>query len=280
MNAAVENRPVDGSQVGFSRDSEEFRTSSHRLAQFARSFDDVNPKHLAGAFAPPVFAHIPVMQSMMEVLGKVAAGFVMHGEHDFVFHRTITPGQRLFTVSTLRGIRGTRAGLTFIVRSETALHDGTPVCTQYSTCLLRGAASDILHGEAVPARPAVPRTEATSDTYGLAPDQTRRYGDAARDYSPYTMDPAAAAKLGFAAPLVHGMLTLCYAGRAIVDGACGGEVARLRRLGCRFAHPLLLTPGQTVTVRRWAGEGGLVGFEAADQDGNLVIKNGYAEVSA
>lgn len=280
MNAALESHPVDASTIGMSRDSEEFRTSSHRLAQFARSFDDENPNHLSGAFAPPVFAHIPVMQSMMEVLGKAASGFVMHGEHDFVFHRPIVPGQRLFTISTLQGIKGTRAGLTFIVRSDLATQDGAPVCAQYSTCLVRGAASDVLHGEAPPPRPSVPGADAASTTYALSADQTRRYADAARDYSPYTMDPAEAARLGFAAPLVHGMLTLCYAGRAIVDDACGGEVARLKRLGCRFAHPLLLTDGQTVTVERWAGEGGLVGFEAKDRDGNSVISNGYAEVSA
>jgi acyl dehydratase len=111
-------------------------------------------------------------------------------------------------------------------------------------------------------------------------DQTRRYADAARDYSAYTIDPMAAAKLGFAAPLVHGMLTLALAARTIIDTHCGGETPRLKRLGCRFAHPLLLTPGQAVTVDSWAGQGGLVGFDARDVAGNVVIKNGYAEVSS
>jgi len=268
------------SRIGSARDSEEFRTSSHRIAQFARALDDENPNHLSGAFAPPVFAHVPVMQSMVEVLDAVATGFVLHGEHDFVFHKPIVPGQRLLTLSTLTGIRGTRAGDTFIVRSDTSEHDGTAVCTQYSTCLVRGEASSIKLGEPVPERPAVPRAAAASCSYPLASDQTRRYADAARDYSPYTIDPAAAARAGFAAPLVHGMLTLSLAARAVVDLHCGGEVSRLRRLGCRFAHPLLLTPGQAVTVDHWSGADGLVGFEARDMDGNLVIRNGYAQVSA
>jgi acyl dehydratase len=266
--------------LGLSRDSEEFRTSSHRLAQFARSVDDDNPRHLAGEFAPPVFSHVPVMQSMVEVLGKVADGFVLHGEHDFVFHAPIVPALRLFTTSTLTGVRGTRAGLTYIVRSETATHDGRPVCTQYSTCLVRSEPSDVSEGTFAPARPALAKGHASSESYALTPDQTRRYADAARDYSAYTIDPAAAAKQGFPAPIVHGMCTLSFAARTIVDHHCNGQTPRLKRLGCRFAHPLFSTTGQTLKVDHWTGDGGFVGFEASDRDGNIVVKNGYAEVSA
>lgn len=265
--------------LGFARDSEEFRVSSHRIAQFAKSVDDENPHHLAGEFASPVFAHVPVMQSMVEVLNRATDGFVLHGEHDFVFHRPIVPGQRLFTNSALIGVRGNRAGITYIIRSDTLTHTGEPVCTQYSTCLVRGEASGIAEGKPLPGRPAVAKTASGSETYALTPDQTRRYADAARDYSAYTIDPATAAKAGFAAPLVHGMCTLAFAARAIVDRHCGGETPRLKRLGCRFAHPLLLTPGQTISVEHWAGADGLVGFEAADKDGNLIVKNGYAQVS-
>ena len=86
MNA-VSSKPFDLASVpiGLSRDSEEFRTSTHRFAQFARSVDDANPRHLAGAVGSPVFAHVPVMQSMVEVLQKATPEFILHGEHDFVF---------------------------------------------------------------------------------------------------------------------------------------------------------------------------------------------------
>jgi acyl dehydratase len=274
-------KPFDIASVplGMSRDSEEFRTSSHRLASFARAVDDTNPRHLAGEYALPVFAHIPVMQSMVEVLQKTASGLILHGEHDFVFHRPIVPGQRLFTVSTLIGARGTSAGTAVVIGSYTRDHAGEPVCTQYSTCLLREAGGRDARGEKAPERPQVPRGEGVADTYPLPLDQTRRYADAARDYSAYTIDPEAAQAAGFPAPIVHGMCTLAFAARAIVDRHCGGESKRLRRLGCRFVHPLYLLAGQTLRVEHWAGEGGLAGFEASDAEGNLVIKNGYAQVS-
>lgn len=281
MNA-VSSKPFDLASVpiGLSRDSEEFRTSTHRFAQFARSVDDANPRHLAGAVGSPVFAHVPVMQSMVEVLQKATPEFILHGEHDFVFHAPMLPGQRWFSESKLVGAKGTRAGVVFIIRSDTRTHDGKPVSTQYSTCLARGISASGSVGEMVPARPAAVAGDGLTSRYPLAADQTLRYADAARDYSPYTIDPAAAAKVGFAAPLVHGMLTLALAARAVVDGPAGGDMARLKRLGGRFANPLLLTPGQAVSVTVRSGPGGIVSFEAADAAGSVVISNGYAEVAA
>ncbi|MGE3875358.1 MAG: MaoC/PaaZ C-terminal domain-containing protein [Parvibaculaceae bacterium] len=266
--------------IGLSSDSEEFRTNSHRLAQFARAVDDTNPRHLAGEFASPVFAHIPVMQSMVEVLDQVAGGFALHGEHDLIYHAPIRPGLRLFTVSTLTGLRGTRAGQTFIIRSDTVTHERQPVATQYSTLLVRGPATGAAAGEFPPDRSTPGKTGSHTEHYALAPDQTRRYADAARDYSAYTIDPAAAAKEGYPAPIVHGMCTLAFVSRAIVDRHCGGNTPRLKRLACRFAHPLFMIPGQTLAVEHWAGPDGIAGFEARDRDGNVVVKNGHAEISA
>lgn len=276
----IHHSTAERAPIGMTRDSEEFRTSSHRLAQFARAVDDENPAHLSGSVASPVFGHVPAMQSMVEVLGEATGGFALHGEHDFVHHAPIVPGLRLYTRSTLIGIHPTKPGTTYVIRSLTEGHDGTPFVTQYTTCLVRGPTDATSHGEQPPQRPTTERGETAADRYELSTDQTRRYADAARDYSPYTMDAEAAAKAGFAAPLVHGMCTMAFAARSIVDRACGGDTARLRRFGCRFANPLLLHEGQAVTVHRWSGGDGFVGFEVTDADGSVVIRNGYAEIAA
>lgn len=280
MSATTMDAPAGArAGIGVSRNSEEFRTDTHRLAQFARSVDDTNPHHLAGAIALPVFAHVPVMQSMVEVIGKLTSAFVLHGEHDFVFHAPIVPGQRLFTLSTLQGIKATRAGRVLIVRSDTKTHDGRAVCTQYSSCLVTTETAEASSGDQVPARPTVDRKPAETERYALSDDQTRRYADAARDYSPYTIVPEAAARAGFPAPIVHGMCTLAFASRAIVDRHCSGDTRRLKRLGCRFANPLFLKPGQVLTVEHWVGQDGVAGFEATNSEGTAVIRNGYAEIA-
>ena len=272
--------------VGQTRDSEEFRVNTHRLAQFARALDDQNPAHLEGRTASPVFAHVPVMQSMVEMIQMATDVAPLHGEQDFHFHRPISPGQRLFSKSTLQGMRQSRAGVLLIVRSDTNDGDGQPITVQYSTCLVPGGSIDRDRGEPAPARPQpaegrrVGRMECA-----LTDDVSRRYADAARDYSPYTMLPEATLAMGFPAPILHGMCTLGYAGRVVVDQGCGGDSRRLKRLGGRFTHPVFVVPGQRLTTSLYDSaekEGGrlLLRFETTDRDGHTVIRNGFAEVAA
>lgn len=276
---------VDVKKIGYSRDSEEFRVNSARLAQFARSLNDTNQAHLDGRIASPVFHHVPVMQSMVEVLRTATSTFGPHGEHDFHFRRPIEPGQRLYTISKLIGIGATKAGPTLVIRSDIRTHDAGEVSSQYSTIVLTSETAGAAAGDAAPKPPAKVEDGTLSlITYALTDDQTLRYADAARDYSPYTIEAEAAAKLGFKAPIVHGMCTLGFAARAIVDEACGGDTRRLLRLGCRFSHPVLMVPGQRITTRLSIGEGAegrqVVSFEVLDRDGTVVVKNGFAEVKA
>ncbi|MGE0212974.1 MAG: MaoC/PaaZ C-terminal domain-containing protein [Parvibaculaceae bacterium] len=261
------------------RDSEEFRTNTQRLAQFAEAIGDTNPRHLSGSVATPVFNHVPVMQSMVEVLDQVTKGFILHGQHDFLFHRPIVPGQRLFSQSQLIGTGSSKAGALYFVRSITRTHDGHDVCTQFSTCLVQGASGKDSGGRP-PDTPKPARSgEPVTMRYPIPADLTLRYADAARDYSPYTIDPVLAAANGLPAPIVHGMCTLALIARGIVEAAAGGDVRRLKRLGCRFSHPLYLTEGQELRARLWQGSG-QVAFEAEDKDGNVVVKNGFAEVAS
>jgi acyl dehydratase len=273
---STSSRPA---RIGVSRDSEEFRTNTRRLAQFAEAIGDTNPAHLSGAVASPVFHHVPVMQSMVEVLNAVTEGFILHGEQDFHFHRQMGPGMRLFSTSELIGTRTSSAGALYFLRCETHTHDAEPVSTQYATCLVQGATCET-EGDPPPDRPRPDRlSEPIVAVHAIAPDLTLRYGDAARDYSPYTIDGEAARKLGLTAPIVHGMCTLALISREVVDILCDGDTSRLRRLGCRFSHPLFLEPGQELTVRLWP-DTGLSAFEAGDSAGNLVVTNGFAEVSS
>jgi len=270
--------PFDTAKVGATRDSEEFRVNSYRLAQFAAALGDENPRHLAGEAAPPVFAHIPVMQSMVELLRGTADGFLLHGEQDFHFHRPIVPGMRLRTLSRLQGLLNSKAGVRLVVRSETRDQEG-PVCVQYATCLVQGARIERDLGEPAPARPAEPADgRADEVTIALPDDQAARYAEAARDYSPYTLEQAAAEKAGFPAPILHGMCTLSLAARAVVGRGCGGDVARLKRLGARFTHPLFLSGEQRLTTRLRQASG-RIAFECSDAAGNLVLKRGFAEVA-
>jgi acyl dehydratase len=285
-----EPNPVtfDLSCLGQTRRTEEFRVNTVRLAQFAAAIDDENAAHRDGKLASPVFANVPPMQPMIEILRGVTSAFAMHGQHDFHYRQPIRPGMRLFAQATLHGVIPSSAGVSVVIRSETRDENQALVDEQYFTAFVAGAKLAKGAGEGPPdhklpelAGSAKPLADVK---YPMAADQTFRYADAARDYSAYTLRLDAAKALGFDHLLVHGMLTMAFAGRAVVAKACGGDSAKLKRLAGRFSAPVFLTPGQAITTRVWKldNRGGrqAFGFEASNAAGQTVIKNGRAEVSA
>lgn len=284
MNAA----PFHLAALGRVHATEEFRVNSVRLAQYAAAVDDTTSERGAGRVATPVFHAIPPTQATMEALaGVVATPFILHGEHDLHIHQPIRPGMRLLARACAVGIRQTPAGVAVVVKSTTETDGGDPVDEQYLTGLLAGRRVDADRGEGAPDHRVPPEatrsTPVASATYPMTADQTRRYADASRDYSAYTLDRDAARVVGFGNLLVHGLLTLAYAARAVLAGVCGDDAGKLRRLACRFAGPVLLVPDQTITTRTWrlgTRDGRSVyAYESADASGAVVIRHGIAEVA-
>jgi acyl dehydratase len=69
------------------------------------------------------------------------------------------------------------------------------------------------------------------------------------DLNPLHADPAFAEKVGFERPILHGLCTFGYAGRALVRHACGGDPDRFHSLRAQFSSPVF--PGDTLVVRGW-----------------------------
>lgn len=274
---------IDESKIGFSRDSEEFRVNTARLAQFAAVFGLADGPMAEGRIAHPVFAHVPVTQSLMETQRSALPGFGFHGEHDFHYHKPIAPGQRLFTLSVLQEMRQTKAGAALVVRSDLRTHSDELLNVQYTTIIVPDSVISADRGEPAPKPPdlaAAKSSEPIDVRVAIPDDLAHRYSEASRDYSPYTMHKDAAQKLGLSDPILHGMCTLGLAARPIVERAAAGDVSRLKRFGCRFSRPLHMTGGRSLVVRQWHGTGSagpLVAFEISDDAGDTVVKNGFAE---
>ncbi len=276
----------DLSRLGQVRQTPEFRVNSVRLAQFAAAIDDGSTAHCEGRIASPVFANVPPMQATIETLRHVTSAFAFHGQHDFHYHQPIRPGMHLFSRAMLWGAVPSPAGVSVVIKSETRDQRDEMVDVQYFNALIPGATLAKSIGDAAPEHrlPDSVKSDApfAELTFGMSADQTARYAEAARDYSDYTLRLDAASALGFSHLLVHGMLTLAFAGRAIVDKACGGDSAKLKRLAGRFSAPVFLTPGQAITTKVWTlgrqhGRQAF-GYESSDAAGQVVIKHGIAEV--
>jgi acyl dehydratase len=104
------------------------------------------------------------------------------------------------------------------------------------------------------------------------PDQALLYR-LSGDTNPLHSDPALATKAGFARPILHGLCTFGFVGRAILALA-DGEPARFRSMKARFSAPVV--PGDTLTTEFWA-EGSTLLFRTRVGD-RLVLDGGEAEI--
>ena len=85
-------------------------------------------------------------------------------------------------------------------------------------------------------------------TYQTSPDQALVYR-LSGDRNPLHSDPAFAAMGGFDRPILHGLCTYGFTGRALLHTLCDSDPARFAHVEGRFASPVF--PGEALTVSMW-----------------------------
>ena len=79
------------------------------------------------------------------------------------------------------------------------------------------------------------------------------------DRNPLHSDPSFAAMGGFDTPILHGLCTYGFTGRALLHALCDGDPARFKSMEGRFSSPVF--PGDDLTIEIWV-----------DGDGEAVYK--------
>jgi len=91
------------------------------------------------------------------------------------------------------------------------------------------------------------------------------------DRNPLHSDPSFAKMGGFERPILHGLCTYGFTGRALLHALCGSDPARFKSMEGRFSKPVM--PGDALTVSMWV-DGNQCLFQTKDQDGNVVFDKG------
>lgn len=95
------------------------------------------------------------------------------------------------------------------------------------------------------------------------------------DYNPLHADPDFALQAGFDTPILHGLCTFGYACRAVLNRACGGDPAALRKLQGQFSNPVF--PGDMLIIRGWdEGERVILDVTTRERPGKPCLSNAYA----
>jgi acyl dehydratase len=262
----------DLAAIGRPGSEERYEVTAEALRAFADATDD-----LPGG---PVFAILPAWPTIAPASRSVASDEarkrVVHYEHDIVVHRPLEAGMRLASQATPVALLARPNGTSLVIRVETRDDDGVLVVEQYATEFFRGIEAPESVGERAPDHKAEVDGEPLAElAYPVADDQTVRYAAASGDDFAIHLDDDFARSVGLPGRIVHGLCTMAFAGRAVLEAAGVGDPRAVRRLAVRFSAPLF--PGDTVTTRVWGANGGYA-FEALGSDGKPVLKDGLAEL--
>ncbi len=263
-------------------------------AAYAAATNDKLPAHTRGTVAPPMFAVVPALMGVATTamdgvwISKTAEYDTrsLHGEQSLTIHAPIVPGMTLRSRAAAVGLQPKTTGTLLVTRTETQDECDQLVNTMTFVNFLRGVYIEEGVGEEAPTLdpPGGGRGSEpiTTLTYRVDPDQSFRYAAASGDTGTYHIDEAAALAAGFPGVIVHGLCTMAFAARAVVEAYCAEDSTRLKHLGVRFTRPLL--PGQDIVIMLCpAGQRddrAIYTFEVDDHHGEGVIRRGIAEVSA
>jgi acyl dehydratase len=181
-------------------------------------------------------------------------------------------------VTEIVGIYDKGSGALVVVESTANLvSDGQLLFTSRSGLFIRGEGG--WGGDRGPSSTfAVPDREPDDEvTYPTRIDQALTYR-LSGDRNPLHSDPKFAAMAGFPRPILHGLCTYGFTGRALLHTLCGGDPARFRSMSGRFSSPVL--PGEALTIRMWRQGGGEALFQTAGPDGRVVLDAGSVAVDA
>ncbi len=233
-----------------------------------------------GIAAYPTFAVVPAFGPSTEMLMKTGANLAMvvHGSQSIRVHRPLPASGTIQTVATLRGIFDMKRLASVVIDTESTL-DGERVAETTWSILVRDAGgfggprppSDESPNPPKDRAPDVLVEEVTS------PEQALLYR-LSGDVNPLHASPELAASVGFPqGPILHGLCTYGFVGRALVGRACGGDPNKLRFLAAQFRKPVW--PGDTIVTRAWdLGGGTWVVSASVKERPDPVLTSAWAEI--
>ena len=129
-----------------------------------------------------------------------------------------------------------------------------------------------------------PKAQSLNPPEGVKPDFSISYKTSENqaaiyrlngDLNPLHLDPKYAQLSGrYKEPILHGLCTYGFAARAILHGACEGDLNRFKEFSARFSSPVY--PGETITTEGWKETGRYIIQAHTGKD--IVISNSYAIV--
>lgn len=209
-------------------------------------------------------------ESPMSKIGTFDWAMLVHGEQSVTLHRPLPVEGRATMRGKVAAMYDKGKAAVVVLENEAVGADGEPLFTTTMSAFIRGEGG--WGGDRGPSGPRNVAPDRDPDhvvSYATRPDQALLYR-LNGDRNPLHSDPVFAARAGFPKPILHGLCTYGFTGRALLHTVCGSDPARFKSIEGRFSHPVM--PGDVLDVKIWV-EGNEAIFQTWVGD-NVVIDSG------
>lgn len=267
--------------VGLKGDSTEYSWNSkdamlYALGVGARPYEDLD--FLFEGKGPKVLPTFGVIGGMagMGVMGQIEGinpVMILHGSESIELHRELPPDAKVTLQGELAEIwdKGSAA---VIGIQTTASDEKGPLFTAKASIFARGSGG--FGGERGPSTKGVNAPPERAPDHVVS-DETRIEQAAiyrlSGDRNPLHIDPEFGKAAGFETPILHGLCTYGFVGRAILNTLCGRDPGRFTSFEARFTD--VVYPGDTIITKLWV-DGNEAIVQAETQKGNVVVSGAKA----
>jgi acyl dehydratase len=204
----------------------------------------------------------------MANIGEFNPAMLVHAEQGFTLHKPLPTQGKVKVSGKITGVYDKGSGALVALESNAVdASTGEPMFDTMFSAFIRGEGG--FGGDRGPSgRPEPPDRDADDVvSYTTKPEQALIYR-LSGDRNPLHSDPEFAKLGGFDRPILHGLCTYGFTGRALLHTLCESDPTRFTSMHGRFTKPVF--PGETLTVSIWA-DGGDAVFRTTTDDGSAVL---------
>jgi acyl dehydratase len=230
----------------------------------------------------PTFGVIPPFPALMGLLSVPGVDInllmLLHGEQYLEVRKHPVPTSgKLTTYPKVTNIYDKGKGALIELEAETKDEAGDVVYYNVFGTFIRGEGG--FGGEKGPAPgnepPDRPPDKVVEDK--TLPQQALIYR-LSGDINPLHADPGFASMAGYERPILHGLCSFGFAGRAILREYCYNEVEKFKSIKVRFSRHVF--PGETIVTEMWDEGGGKIIFQVKTAErGETSISNAAVELN-
>jgi acyl dehydratase len=235
---------------------------------FELEFTTENSQDVTQKVLPTFPVVVPGGGGAFGKIGEFNPAMLVHGEQSVELHASLPVEGTVESVTTITGVYDKGSGA--VVATSTVANDkstGKALWTTTSSAFIRGEGG--WGGDRGPSG-AVEFPDREPDhtvAYATRPDQALLYR-LSGDRNPLHSDPKFAAMGGFDRPILHGLCSFGFTGRALLHALCASDPDRFVSMAARFSKPVF--PGEELTVTMWVTGEGTAVFRSSTPAGVVI----------